>query len=144
MVVYISKANPLAKRKSLRVKDLADQTLLLFDRKIAPGLYDKTLELYTTAGVNPIISSVAVELVPNNDLQALLLTCRKGIRIIPDEIACRPAPGSEVAVVPLDEPGASDTGSHGLAEIREGGGRARVHQTRRDRFCGPKREARSR
>ncbi|MGA8012920.1 MAG: LysR substrate-binding domain-containing protein [Candidatus Acidiferrales bacterium] len=107
LVVYIGKANPLAKRKSLRVKDLADQTLLLFDRKIAPGLYDKTLELYTAAGVNPIISSVAVELVPNNDLQALLLTCRKGIRIIPDETACRPAPGSEVAVVPLDEPGAS-------------------------------------
>jgi DNA-binding transcriptional LysR family regulator len=106
MVVYLSKANPLAKRKTLRVKDLADQTLLLFERKMAPGLYDKTLELYTTAGVSPIISSVAVELVPNNDLQSLLLTCRKGIRIIPDEIACRPAPGSEVAVVPLDEPGA--------------------------------------
>jgi DNA-binding transcriptional LysR family regulator len=106
MVVYLSKANPLAKRKTLRMKDLADQTLLLFDRKTAPGLYDKTLELYMTAGVSPIISSVTVELVPNNDLQALLLTCRKGIRIIPDEIACRPAPGSEVAVVSLDEPGA--------------------------------------
>jgi len=107
MVVYISKAHPLAKRKCLRVKDLVDQTLLLFDRKSAPGLYDKTLELYAAAGVNPIVSSVAVELVPNNDIQSLLLTCHKGIRIIPDEIACRPAPGSEVAVVPLDEPGAS-------------------------------------
>jgi DNA-binding transcriptional LysR family regulator len=107
MVVYISKAHPLAKRKSLRVKDLAEQTLLLFDRKSAPGLYDKTLELYAAAGVNPIVSSVSVELVPNNDIQSLLLTCHKGIRIIPDEVACRPAPGSEVAVVPLDEPGAS-------------------------------------
>jgi len=107
MVVYLSKAHPLAKRKCLRVKDLADQTLLLFDRKSAPGLYDKTLELYAAAGVNPIVSSVSVELVPNNDLQSLLLTCHKGIRIIPDEIACRPAPGSDVAVVPLDEPGAS-------------------------------------
>ena len=107
MVVYLSKAHPLAKRKCLRVKDLADQTLLLFDRKSAPGLYDKTLELYAAAGVNPIVSSVTVELVPNNDIQSLLLTCHKGIRIIPDEIACRPAPGSEVAVVPLDEPGAS-------------------------------------
>jgi DNA-binding transcriptional LysR family regulator len=107
MVVYLSKAHPLAKRKCLRVKDLAGQTLLLFDRKSAPGLYDKTLELYAAAGVNPIISPVIVELVPNNDIQSLLLTCHKGIRIIPDEIACRPAPGSEVAVVPLDEPGAS-------------------------------------
>jgi DNA-binding transcriptional LysR family regulator len=107
MVVYISKAHPLAKRKCVRVKDLADQTLLLFDRKSAPGLYDKTLELYAAAGVNPIVSSVTVELVPNNDIQSLLLTCHKAIRIVPDEIACRPAPGSEVAVVPLDEPGAS-------------------------------------
>jgi DNA-binding transcriptional LysR family regulator len=107
MVVYVSKANPLAKRKCLRVKDLADQTLLLFDRKTAPGLYDKTLELYATAGVNPTISPVAVIPVPNNDLQALLVTTRKGIRIVPDEIACRPAPGSDVAVVPLDEPGAT-------------------------------------
>ena len=57
--------------------------------------------------MNPIVSSFAVELVPNNDVQALLLTSHKGIRIVPDEIACRPAPGSEVAVVPLDEPGAS-------------------------------------
>ncbi len=107
MVVYVSKANPLAKRKCLRVKDLAGEPLLLFDRKTAPGLYDKTLELYTAAGVNPIISSVDVEPIPNNDLQALLLTCRKGIRIIPDEIACRPAAGSDVAVVPLDEPEAT-------------------------------------
>jgi DNA-binding transcriptional LysR family regulator len=107
MVVYLSKSNPLARRKSLRIRDLADQTLLLFDRSAAPGLYDKTLELYAAAGVNPIVSSVFVELVPNNDIQSLLLTCQKGIRIIPDEIACRPAPGSEVAVVPLDEPGAS-------------------------------------
>jgi len=107
MVVYISKANPLAKRKSLRIRDLVGEPLLLFDRKTAPGLYDKTLELYTAAGVNPVISGVAVEPVPNNDLQALLLTCRKGIRMIPDEIACRPAPGSEIAVVPLDEPDAT-------------------------------------
>ena len=106
MVVYISKANPLARRRSLRMKDLAAETLLLFDRKIAPGLYDKTLELYAAAGVNPVISTTHVEPVPNNDLQALLLTCRKGIRILPDEIACRPASGSEIAVVPLDEPDA--------------------------------------
>lgn len=107
MIVYISKANPLAKRKSLRVKDLAGEPLLLFDRRSAPGLYDKTLELYAAAGVNPIISSVAVEPNPNNDLQALLLTSRKGIRIIPDEPACRPAPASEIAAVPLDEPDAT-------------------------------------
>jgi len=107
LVVHISKANPLARRKSLRIKDLANETLLLFDRNTAPGLHDKTLELYAASGVSPKVIWVAADATPHNDVQAVLLACRKGIRIMPDEIACRPAPGSEVAVVPLDEPGAS-------------------------------------
>jgi DNA-binding transcriptional LysR family regulator len=111
MVVHISKANPLAKRKSLRLRDLANETLLMFDRVTAPGLYDKTLELYAAAGVTPHVITVAADPVPHNDTQALLLTCRKGFRIAPDEIATRPAPGSELTVIPLDEPDA-------VAEVR--------------------------
>lgn len=106
MVVHIGKANPLAKRKSLRLKDLAEEPLLLFDRETAARLHDKTLELYAAAGVTPKIIYVPPDPVPHNGVQAMLIACRKGILIIPDEIACRPAPGSEVAVVPLDEPGA--------------------------------------
>jgi len=106
LVVHLSKANPLAKRKSLRVKDLAEEPLLLFGPHAATGLHDKTLELYAAAGVSPNIIYVPPDPAPNNGFQAMLLACRKGILIIPDEIACRPAPGSEVAVVPLDEPGA--------------------------------------
>ena len=44
---------------------------------------------------------------PHHDVQAVLVACRKGIRIRPDEAACRPGPGSEIAVVPLDEPDAT-------------------------------------
>ncbi len=107
LVVHLSKANPLAKRKSLRLKDLADETLLLFDREMAIGLHEKTLELYSAAGVTPRIVYIPPDPAPHNGVQAMLLACRKGILIIPDEIACRPAPGSEVAVVPLDEPRAT-------------------------------------
>jgi DNA-binding transcriptional LysR family regulator len=107
LVVHINKANPLAKRKSLRLKDLADEPLLLFDPNTAAGLNEKTLGLYAAAGVKPNIIYVPPDPVPHNGVQAMLLACRKGILIIPDEIACRPAPGSEVAVVPLDEPGAT-------------------------------------
>ena len=71
------------------------------------GLHDKTLGLYAAAGVKPNIVYVPPDPAPNTDVQAMLLTCRKGILIIPDEIACRPAPGSEIAVVPLDDPGAT-------------------------------------
>jgi DNA-binding transcriptional LysR family regulator len=107
MVVHLSKANPLAKRKSLRLKDLAEEPLLLFDPVMASGLHDKTLDLYAAAGVTPNIVYVPPEPAPHNGVQMMMLTCRKGILIIPDEIACRPAAGSEVAVVPLDEPGAT-------------------------------------
>jgi DNA-binding transcriptional LysR family regulator len=107
LAVHISKANPLAKRKSLRLKDLADEPLLLFDPILAAGLHDKTLEMYAAAGVNPNIIYVPPEPALHTGVQAMLLACRKGILIIPDEVACRPASGSEVAVVPLDEPGAT-------------------------------------
>ncbi len=107
LAVHISKANPLAKRKSLRLKDLAEEPLLLFDPILAAGLHDKTLEMYAAAGVVPNIIYVPPDPAPHNGVQAMLLTCRKGILIIPDEVTCRPAPASEVAVVPLDEPGAT-------------------------------------
>ncbi len=107
MVVHLSKANPLARRKSLRLKDLAEEPLLLFDPVFASGLHDKTLAMYAAAGVTPNIVYVPPDPVPHNGVQAMMLACRKGILIIPDEIACRPASGSEVAVVPLEEPGAT-------------------------------------
>lgn len=104
--VHVSKASPLAKRRTLRVKDLAGESLLLPERKVAIGMYDKALELYAAAGVTPNIIHVSMDPLPHNDVQTLLLTSRKGIFIMPDEAACRPAPGSEVASVPLDEPNA--------------------------------------
>jgi DNA-binding transcriptional LysR family regulator len=103
-VVHLSKASPLAKRKSLRVRDLACETLLLPERKLAPGVYDKILEMYAKAGVTPNISHFSSEPVPHGNVQAVLLASRKGIFLLPDEVACNPAPGSEVIAVPLEEP----------------------------------------
>ena len=105
-VVHVSRTNPLAKRKALRIKDLAGETLLVPNRGGSTGLYDKTLELYAEAGVTPNIVHVSLDPVPHSDTQIVLLTCHKGIFIMPDELACRPAQGSEVVAVPLDEPNA--------------------------------------
>ena len=106
LAVHVSRASPLAKRRTLRVKDLAGESLLLPERKVAVGMYDKTLKLYAAAGVTPNIVHVSMDPLPHTDLQTLLLTSRKGIFIMPDEVACRPAPGSEVVAIPLDEPDA--------------------------------------
>ncbi len=105
-VVHLSRTNPLAKRRTLKIKDLAAETLLLPNRGGSTGLYDKTLELYAEAGVTPNIVHVALDPVPHSDTQIVLLTCLKGIFIMPDELSCRPAQGSEVVAVPLDEPNA--------------------------------------
>lgn len=105
-VVQASRTNPLAKKRSLRMKDIAGETLLLPDRQNCSTLYDKTLELYAEAGISPRIVHVHVAPTPNSDSQIVLLACRKGIFIMPDEQMCRPHPSSEVVAIPLDEPNA--------------------------------------
>jgi DNA-binding transcriptional LysR family regulator len=105
-VVHMSRANPLAKRRSLRIRDLAGETLLLLNRDGCTGIYDKTLELYAEAVVSPNIVHVPQDATPRSDAQLVLLLCRKGILILPDEAASRPVSGSETAAVPLDEPNA--------------------------------------
>jgi DNA-binding transcriptional LysR family regulator len=107
LVVHVSKANPLANRRSLRMKDIAGEPLLIHDRSTASGLYDKTFELYRNAGITPQVIKLQSEPAPHGDVQTILLTCRKGIFILPDEIACRPPTDGGVIALPLDEPDAS-------------------------------------
>jgi len=103
LVVHVSKASPLAKRRSLRIKDLASETVLLPNRQFCPSMYDKTLELFAQAGISPNVQSVPLTPSPNSDSQIVLVACRKGIFIMPDEASGRPHPGGEVVCVPLDE-----------------------------------------
>ncbi len=105
-VVHMSKSNPLAKRRSLRLKDLCGETLLLPNRQFCTSMYDKTLELYAEAGISPNVQHVPFSPTPSSDAQIILLTCRKGIFIMPDEAPRRPPPGSEIVATPLDEPNA--------------------------------------
>lgn len=105
-IVHLCRANPLAKRRTLKMKDLAGETLLMPNRGGSTYLYDKTFELYAEAGVTPNVIHVPLDPVPHSDTQIVLLTRHKGIFIMPDEVACRPAQGSEVVAVPLDEPSA--------------------------------------
>jgi DNA-binding transcriptional LysR family regulator len=107
LCVHISKANPLANRRCLHLKDLAGEHLLIHDRSTASGLYDKTFELYRNAGVAPSVIKLASEPAPHGDVQTILLTCGKGIFIVPDEIACRPPADGGVVALPLDEPDAN-------------------------------------
>jgi DNA-binding transcriptional LysR family regulator len=104
LIALVGKSNPLAKRKSLRVKDLACETLFLPDRTVGSGLRDKILELYAKVGLSPRISPMSADPVSSNDVHKVLLAANKGIFILADEIGTR-ADSSQVAVaLPLEEP----------------------------------------
>ena len=104
LVVLVSRASPLAKRKSVRVKDLAGETLLLQDRRASASMHDKVLELFARAGVSPEIVQLPVDPLPSDEVQKLLLAAHRGIFIVADEAAARMALGCAAAAVPLEEP----------------------------------------
>lgn len=106
LMVHVSKANPLAKRKSLRVKDLAAEPLLMPTRAASSGLYDKTLEMYRAARLTPTVIDLPSDPPPHGDVQVLMLTCGKGIFIVPDEVAFHPPATSGIVAIPLEDPGA--------------------------------------
>lgn len=101
-LVFLSKKHPLARRRKLRLKQLAGETLLLYDRNQSTGVFDKTLELYRQAGLSPRIIFTATA--PFEEAGVLLLSSRKGIYLGVGAVLTDPTGASEVAAIPLDEP----------------------------------------
>jgi DNA-binding transcriptional LysR family regulator len=106
LVVLVNRESPLAKRKSLRIRDLAGETLLLHHRDASAGLHDKVLNLFARAGIYPEVVQLENGPLPSDDVQRLLLAAHRGIFISADEAPARTALGCAAAAVPLDEPDA--------------------------------------
>jgi DNA-binding transcriptional LysR family regulator len=105
LVVHVNKRSPLARRKALRVSDLAGKPLVVHSRSVSSGLYDEILRLYAKAGATPEIVQLPPP-VPHGAAQRFLMASRDGVFIVPDEAESYPASNSHVTAVPLDEPGA--------------------------------------
>jgi DNA-binding transcriptional LysR family regulator len=105
LFVHVSKANPLAKRKYLRIEDLIAERLIMPDRAASAGLYDKVFELYRKAGLTPTVIRLPSGLSARSDVQTILVACGKGILIVPDAMS-NPPRGSTVAALSLAEPDA--------------------------------------
>jgi DNA-binding transcriptional LysR family regulator len=101
-LIFLSKANPLARRRKLKLKQLASETLLLYDRNQSIGVFDKTLELYRRAGISPRI--IFTSTAPFEEAGTMLVASGKGIYLGVGAVLSDPVSGSEVATVPLDEP----------------------------------------
>jgi DNA-binding transcriptional LysR family regulator len=106
LVALAGKTNPLAKRKSVRIKDLANETLFLPDRNVGSGLQDLTLALFAKAGVSPKVSPLKADPGSHGEVHKVLLAANKGIFIVGDEITTRMDNGNVAAAIPIDDPDA--------------------------------------
>jgi DNA-binding transcriptional LysR family regulator len=102
-VVMVSEKSPLARCKSLRLKQLVGERLLLQDRDWALLAHEKILALCSAAQVTPRI--VTLEAIPGNQAAMLAVVSGEAICLaLRGAISRSYQPARGVAVVPLDEP----------------------------------------
>ena len=99
--VVLRRANPLAKRKTLHLRDLADETLLLINRQISPGVYDRTLALFREHGIKPKTISTAT--MSYEEAGSILVDSGKGIYIAVGRNPIHPSFTDRLIVLPLNE-----------------------------------------
>jgi DNA-binding transcriptional LysR family regulator len=94
--------SPLAARASVSIRDLAEEPLLLWDRQIAPVLYDQILDLYARALVEPrMIPTPGAG--PFNHTGMMLVASGKGVYLGYGVPMTEPQPPSGVAVRPVSD-----------------------------------------
>jgi len=101
-VVVLPKTHHLAKRRFLKLKDIAEEPLIIFDRNFSSGLYDKILGLYSRQGFTPHLTVSHVE--AHEEAGAVMVASGKAIFIGAGAIVNRSVSGLELASVRLNEP----------------------------------------
>jgi DNA-binding transcriptional LysR family regulator len=100
-VVVLPKTHRLARRKFLRLKEVADEPLIVFDRTFSSGLYDKILGLYSRQGFTPRFAVTHVE--AHEEAGAIMVAAGKAVFIGAGAIVTRSVAGIELTSVPLKE-----------------------------------------
>lgn len=100
-VVILPKAHRLAKRRSLRLRDIADEPLIIFDRNFSSGLYDKIMGLFNRQGFTPHLIVTHVE--AHEEAGAIMVASGKAIFVGAGAIVNRSVSGIELASVRLNE-----------------------------------------
>ena len=95
-IVAVSAQHPLAERDHLSIEDLADQPVIVPERRSRPHSHDLTMQLFAEAGLRPHIAFFAEEKYTIVNLVAADV----GVAIVPRWTARMPATG--VRYIPLD------------------------------------------
>lgn len=99
--VVLRKSSPLARRRRIRLKDLAQENVLMIDRNISPGFNEKMLELFRNAGIAP--KMIPTETMPYDEAGAILVESGKGIYLAVGEGPYYPSFADRLVALPLDE-----------------------------------------
>ena len=78
-VLAIASTHPLALRRSVKVRDIADQPLIVPDRRCRPHTHDLTIKLFEEAGFEPRIVQTADE----KQTTVSLVSAGLGVAIVP-------------------------------------------------------------
>ncbi len=101
-VVVLPRTHHLAKRRFLRLKEVAGEPLIVFDRSFSSGLYDKILGLYSKQGMTPHLTITHVE--PHEEAGAITVASGKAIFMGVGAIVNRSVSGLELVSIRLNEP----------------------------------------
>jgi len=97
-VVALPESHPLAGRASIAIRDLADEPLIVPDRRSRPHSHDLTIKQFLDAGLTARIAQVADE----KQTIVNLVAAGTGLAIVPRWTSRLQVPG--VSFVPLDLP----------------------------------------
>lgn len=103
-VVVLPKSHPMAKRRALRIRDIAHEPLIIFNRNISSGLYERILDLYRKRGYTPQLTVTHAE--AHEEGGTIMVASGKGIYIGVGAIVTRSVSGVDVSTVRLNEPDA--------------------------------------
>ncbi len=105
-IVMLARENhPLSRCRGVGLCQLASETLLMFERKLSPALYDKILEMYAAAGVAPRI--VHTKTSPHEQAGLMLIASGEGIFPTIASRFTQPHTTKGVAALPLSDPHAT-------------------------------------
>ena len=102
--VVLRKSSSLAKRRRIRLKDLAKENVLVIDRKISPGFNEKMLALFHNAGIEP--KMIPTETMPYDEAGAILVESGKGIYLAVGDGPYYPSFADRLIALPLVDPAA--------------------------------------
>lgn len=101
-VVVLPRKHRLAKRRLLTLKEVAHEPLIIFDRNLSSGLYDKILALYSRQGLTPRLIPTRVE--AHEEAGAIMVASGKAIFMGAGAIVNRSVAGLDLVSVRLKEP----------------------------------------